>query len=120
MKNLTLQQFKENVFEYENERAWKFRGKTPTIIDFYADWCAPCRALTPILNELQEEYGNRIEILKVDTEAEPQLAGLFGIRSIPSLLFIPLEGEPSMASGFVPKEGLQKAIKDLLNVEVVQ
>ena len=89
----------------------------PTIIDFYADWCGPCKALSPILEEIAKEYEGKVEIYKVDTEESPELSAAFGIRSIPSILFIPKDGKPTMAAGLVPKQSLKKAIKDIFNVE---
>jgi thioredoxin 1 len=86
----------------------------PCLIDFYADWCGPCKMLAPVLEELSKEYEGKIHIYKVDTEAEPELAGAFGIRSIPSLLFCPSEGQPQMAMGALPKVTLKKAIDEIL------
>ena len=108
--------FKSKVFNYEANKAWKFEGDLPTIVDFYADWCGPCKALSPILEELSKEYAGKINVYKVDTEASPELAGMFGIRSIPSILFIPKTGQPTMAAGLVPKNELKKVIKDVLHV----
>lgn len=116
MENLTKEVFKEKVFNFENNKEWKFEGDKPCIIDFYADWCAPCRALTPVMEELSEEYKGKVDIYKIDTEKEQELAGIFGIRSIPSILFVPLDAQPQMATGALPKEALQKAIEDVLKV----
>jgi thioredoxin 1 len=118
MENLTKEVFKEKVFDYENNKEWKFEGEKPCIIDFYADWCAPCRALTPVMQELSEEYKGKVDIYKIDTEKEQELAGMFGIRSIPSILFVPTDAQPQMATGALPKETLQKAIEDVLKVTV--
>jgi thioredoxin 1 len=118
MENLTKEVFKEKVFDYENNKEWKFEGEKPCIIDFYADWCAPCRALTPVMQELSEEYKGKVDIYKIDTEKEQELAGIFGIRSIPSILFVPTDAQPQMATGALPKETLQKAIEDVLKVTV--
>lgn len=114
---LTMQTFKEKVFNFEKNKDWKFEGDKPCMIDFYADWCAPCRMVAPVLEELKNEYGDKINIYKVDTEAEKELAAMFGIRSIPSLLFVPVEGQPQMAMGALPKDSFKKAIKDVLGVE---
>ena len=116
MENLTKEVFKEKVFDFENNKEWKFEGDKPCIIDFYADWCAPCRALTPVMEELSEEYKGKVDIYKIDTEKEQELAGMFGIRSIPSILFVPIGEQPQMATGALPKETLQKAIEDVLKV----
>jgi thioredoxin len=107
--------FLAKVANYEtNPKEWKYLGDKPAIIDFYADWCGPCRAVAPILEELAAEYGDKIYIYKIDTEREKELAGAFGIRSIPSLLFIPMKGQPQMAQGALPKSELKKAIDEVL------
>ena len=116
LEHLTQTTFKEKVFNYEVNKEWKYEGKAPAIIDFYADWCGPCKIVAPILEELKDEYGDKLEIYKIDTEAERELAGMFGIQSIPSLLFIPLEGQPQMAMGALPKDTFKKAIGDVLKV----
>ena len=117
METLNSKGFKTKVFDFETNKDWKYQGEVPAIVDFYADWCGPCRALSPILEELSKEYGDKIHIYKVDTEASPDVAGLFGIRSIPSLLFIPKDGQPAMAAGLAPKNELKRAIKEILKVE---
>jgi thioredoxin len=114
MEHLTKETFFEKVFNYEVNKDWKFEGDLPCIIDFYADWCQPCKIISPILEELAEEYKGKINIYKVNTEAETELAAAFGIRSIPSLLFCPKDGSPQMAMGALPKEQLKKAISDVL------
>jgi thioredoxin len=114
MEHLTKQTFFEKVFNYEKNQEWKFEGELPCIIDFYADWCQPCKIVAPILEELAEEYKGKINIYKVDTEAEVELAGAFGIRSIPSMLFCPKDGQPQMAVGALPKETLIQAINEVL------
>ena len=114
---LTLQKFKDEIFDYENEKEWKYKGDVPAIIDFWADWCQPCKMVAPILEELSDEYDGKINIYKIDTEVEKNLAGMFGIQSIPSLLFVPQEGQPQMAVGALPKETFKKAIADFLKVE---
>ncbi|MCU7694990.1 thioredoxin [Haoranjiania flava] len=113
---LTTQEFKEKIFDYTTEKDWVHRGQLPTIIDFYADWCGPCKMLAPVLEELAEEYKGRVIIYKVDTEAEEELSAVFGIRSIPSILFIPAGGEPAMEQGALPKHILKQIIEEeLLN-----
>jgi thioredoxin len=111
---LTKQTFLEKVFNYEKNKEWKFEGELPCIIDFYADWCQPCKMVAPILEELSDEYAGKINIYKVNTEVEQELAGAFGIRSIPSMLFCPKDGQPQMAVGALPKESLIQAINDVL------
>lgn len=115
--HLTKETFKEKVFNFESNKDWKFEGEVPAIIDFYADWCGPCKMVAPVLEELQKEYGEKINIYKVDTESEQELAGMFGIRSIPSILFVPLEGQPQMAMGALPKDSIKKAISEVLKVQ---
>ncbi len=117
MELLTAATFKEKVFNYETEKEWKFAGTIPTIVDFYADWCGPCRMQTPILEEIAKEYSGKVQVFKVNTQLNPELSSLFKIRGIPALLFIPSTGKPSLSAGFMPKEGLRDAIRDLFKVE---
>ena len=114
MEHLTKETFLEKVFNFEANKEWSFEGKLPCVIDFYADWCQPCKIVSPILEELSKEYDGKINIYKVNTEEETELAAAFGIRSIPSLLFCPQEGQPQMAQGALPKETLIQAINDVL------
>ncbi|NLP57195.1 thioredoxin [Lutibacter sp. B1] len=114
---LTKETFFEKVFNYEKNKEWKFEGDLPCIIDFYADWCGPCKMVAPILEELSEDYKGKVNIYKIDTEAEQELAGAFGIRSIPSILFVPKNAEPQMAQGALPKHQLEQIIKDVLEVK---
>ena len=109
---LSTQDFKDKVFDYETEKEWKYRGSLPAIIDFYADWCGPCKMVAPILEELAREYEGRVVIYKVDTERESELAGLFGIQSIPTFLFIPLDGQPMMQPGAFPKNVFKQVIEE--------
>lgn len=117
LEHLTLETFKEKVFNFEANKEWKYEGSVPCMIDFYADWCGPCKIVAPVLEELQKEYGDKLVIYKVNTEDEQQLAGMFGIQSIPSLLFVPVDGQPQMALGALPKPTFEKAIADVLKVE---
>lgn len=114
MEHLTVKTFKEKVFNYEVNKEWKFEGNRPCIVDFYADWCGPCKMVAPVLEELSKEYDGKINIYKVDTETEQELASVFGIRSIPSILFIPESGQPQMSAGAMQREGFVKAINDIL------
>jgi len=116
LEHLTLETFKTKVFNFEVNQEWKYEGSVPCVIDFYADWCAPCRMVAPILEELQKEYDGKVNIYKVNTENEQQLAGMFGIQSIPSLLFVPVNGQPQMAMGALPKESFQKAFVDVFGI----
>ena len=118
MENLTLETFKEKVYDFEkNNEEWKYEGDKPAIIDFYADWCQPCKMIAPILDELDKEYDGKINIYKVNTEEQHELSAIFGIQSIPSLLFVPMDEQPQMAQGALPKDALVKAFKDVLKVE---
>ena len=114
---LTKAEFLKKVVDYEsNPKEWKYLGEKPAIVDFYASWCGPCKMLSPILEELAKEHKDEIIIYKVNTENEPELAAAFGIRSIPTLLFIPMEGNPQMIMGAQPKPELNAMItKYLLN-----
>lgn len=116
MEHLSKQAFLEKVFNYETKEKWDFQGELPAVIDFYADWCGPCKMVSPILEELAQEYQGKVNIYKVDTEAEQELAAVFAIRSIPSVLFIPKEGQPQMAVGAMPKEEYIRAIEMVLGV----
>ncbi|HET6558572.1 MAG TPA: thioredoxin [Prolixibacteraceae bacterium] len=117
LEHLTKETFKEKVFNFEVNKEWKFEGKTPCMIDFYADWCGPCKMVAPVLEELQKEYGDNLVIYKVDTEAEQELSAMFGIQSIPSLLFVPVDGQPQMAMGALPKSTFEQAIAEVLKVQ---
>ncbi|RKX93171.1 MAG: thioredoxin [Spirochaetes bacterium] len=113
--HLTKDTFLKEVFDYENNKEWKFQGEIPAVIDFYADWCGPCKMVAPIIEELSEEYAGKVNFYKIDTEAEQELAAAFGIQSIPSLLFIPVDGKPQMAAGALPKDTFIEVInKELL------
>ena len=113
--HLTKEEFLKKVVDYEkNPTEWKYLGDKPAIVDFYASWCGPCKTIAPILEELAAEYGDQIYIYKVDTEEEQELAAAFGIRSIPTLLFIPMDGEPQMAQGAMPKASFKEAIEKVL------
>ncbi|MGQ8336600.1 thioredoxin [Sunxiuqinia sp. A32] len=117
LEHLTKDTFKEKVFNFEQNKDWKYEGEVPCLIDFYADWCGPCKMVAPLLEELQKEYGDSLKIYKVDTEEQRELAGMFGIQSIPSLLFVPKDGQPQMAQGALPKDTFVQAIAEVLKVE---
>jgi len=116
-EHLTKETFQNKVFDFEKNKEWKFEGGRPCIIDFYADWCGPCKMVAPILEELATEFEGKMDVYKVNTEEEQELAGAFGIRSIPSFLFVPVEGQPQMAMGALPKETFVKAFKEVLGIE---
>ena len=113
---LTASKFKSDIFDYTTEKEWSYKGERPAIIDFYADWCGPCKMIAPILEELSNEYAGQVDIYKVDTEVEQELSAVFGIRSIPSLLFIPMDKQPMMQPGALPKD----AFKNVIETELLQ
>lgn len=113
---MTTQDFKEKVFNFEKEQEWKYLGGLPAIIDFYADWCGPCKMVAPILEELSKEYEGRLVIYKVNTDEEQELSAVFGIQSIPTILFIDADGEPRMQPGAFPKSVFKKVIEEKLLV----
>jgi thioredoxin len=114
---LTNESFKKLVFDYEANKEWKYEGSKPAIIDFYADWCAPCRQLSPLVEEIAKEYAGKIVVYKVDTEKEKILSQSLGISGLPTLLFIPAEGSPQVSMGLLPKESLVKAINEVLLIK---
>ena len=113
-QQLTTQDFKDKIFDYETSEQWQFKGSKPAIIDFYADWCGPCKTVAPVLEELSETYKGQVDIYKLDTEKEQELSALFGIQSIPTFLFIPVEGTPMMQKGALPKNALTQVIEERL------
>jgi thioredoxin 1 len=117
MEKLDKKAFTEKIFDYEKKKEWEYQGQLPAIVDFYADWCGPCKMVHPILEKLAVDYAGKITIYKVDTDKERELAGAFGIMSIPSLLFIPQKGEPQMARGALSREAFVKMIRDVLGVK---
>jgi len=116
MENLTIETFKEKVFDYTQGGEWSFKGTKPAIIDFYTDWCNPCKMIAPILEELSTELP-QIDFYKINTEEQGELAAIFDLRSIPSILFIPVTGQLQMGMGAFPKETFKKAIKDIFGIE---
>ncbi|OIP02672.1 MAG: thioredoxin [Bacteroidetes bacterium CG2_30_33_31] len=118
-EHLNKKTFLEKVFNYEVNKEWKYEGALPCIIDFYADWCGPCKMVAPILEELSSEFDGKINIYKINTEVEQELASAFGVRSIPSMLFCPTNGQPQMSVGALPKDSLIQAINDVLLKDTV-
>ncbi len=112
--HLTKREFKEKVFDYTLSKDFKYKGDIPAVVDFYADWCMPCKVVAPILNELSEEYAGQIVVYKVNTEKEPQVSKAFGITSIPTLFFIPVGGKPIVVRGALPRFALKSNIKRIL------
>ena len=117
VSQMTNEDFKKLIFNYELNKEWKYEGTKPAIIDFYADWCAPCKQLSPLVEEIANEYAGKIIVYKVDTMKEKYLATKLGITGLPTLLFIPANGKPSVSMGFIPKESLEKAIHDVLLIK---
>jgi thioredoxin len=113
-EHLNTEEFKKRVFDWEKSREWKYSGELPAIVDFYAEWCGPCKSLGPVLEELSGKYEGRMSVFKVDIDKEPELAGVFDVQSVPTLLFIPKEGKPSLALGALPKPQLEKVIAEVL------
>jgi len=112
---LDKETFFEKVFNYEKNKEWKYEGELPCVVDFYADWCGPCKMVAPIVDELSTEYAGKVNFYKVNTDEQQELAGAFGIQSIPSMLFVPMEGKPQMAVGALPKGTMKEVIeKELL------
>ena len=111
---LTAEGFREQIFDYTKDQDWTYKGSLPAIIDFYADWCGPCKAVAPVLEELSKEYDGKLSIYKIDTDKEQELSALFGIQSIPTLLFIPVDGAPMMQRGAIPKKAFQQVIEERL------
>lgn len=111
---LTTEDFKQKVFDYTQSQEWKYEGNLPAIIDFYADWCGPCKMVAPVLEELAREYEGKLVIYKVDTEKEEELSAVFGIRSIPTFLFIPVNGAPMLQPGAFPKNVFKQVIEEQL------
>jgi len=119
-EHLTKQKFQEKIFNYEKTQEWKYEGDLPAVVDFWAPWCGPCKTVGPIIDELSKEYEGKVNFYKVNTDEEQELGGVFGIKSIPSLLFIPKKGQPKMAVGAVPKEALKETIeKEFFTKETV-
>jgi thioredoxin len=116
-ERLNAAQFKEKVFNYEANQEWSYSGDLPAIVDFYADWCGPCKMVSPILDQISKDYAGKLHVYKINTDEEQELSAVFGIQSIPTLLFIPKDGKPQAAQGALPKATLEKAIKDVLGVE---
>ena len=111
---ITTEQFKARVFDYKNEKDWVFRGDKPCVIDFYTTWCGPCKRLAPIMEELSQQYCDQVVFYKADTERERKLAYVFGINSIPQVLYVPMEGKPMLLKGLYPKEEIVKIIEEYL------
>lgn len=117
MEQLSKKTFTEKIFDYENKKEWEYLGDLPAIVDFYADWCGPCKMVVPTLEKLANEYQGKINIFKVNTDQEQELAAAFGIMTIPTLMFIPKQGQPQMTRGALSHEAFVKMINDVLGVK---
>jgi thioredoxin len=114
---LTNETFKQMVYNYDKNKEWKYEGTKPAIIDFYASWCPPCKQLSPLVEEIAQEYSGKIVVYKVDTDKEKILAQHLGISGLPTLLFIPAKGKPQASMGFIPKEAIVRTINNILLVK---
>jgi thioredoxin 1 len=123
MEHLTEETFKEKILDYtivneENKNDIQYKNELPTILTFSAPgWCVPCQTLHPVLEEISKEYKNKVNVYEVDVDQEPMLSMAFGIRSVPTIIFIPMNEQPQMATGFLPKDTIKQTIKDLLKVD---
>ena len=117
-EHLTRDTFIEKVFDYEKNQEWKYQGELPCIIDFWAPWCGPCKMVGPVVDELSKEYEGKLNFYKVNTDEEQELSQIFGIRSIPSILFVPKEGQPKMSVGALPKDVMKEAVEKELLAEI--
>ena len=111
---LTTEQFKARIFDYQQNKEWQYKGDKPCVIDFYTTWCGPCKRLAPIMEEMSQKYCDQVMFYKADTERERELAYVFGINSIPQVLYIPVEGKPMLLKGLYPKEEIEKIIDEFL------
>ncbi len=111
---LTSDTFRQYVYDYQNGKTWNYKGSKPAIIDFYADWCPPCRELSPLVEEVAKEYAGKIVVYKVNTDQQKAVTQALGIKGLPTLLFIPMKGKPQVIMGYVPKENLEKGVNEIL------
>jgi thioredoxin 1 len=115
-ERLNTAEIKQKVFDFEKSTEWKYAGERPCIIDFYADWCGPCKMVAPILEQVSKDYSGKLEVYKVNTDEEPDVAQAFGIQSIPSILFVPMEGQPRMSVGAQPRKEIDRMIGEVLAI----
>lgn len=114
---MTTKEFKEKIWNYDSTKVWSYKGDKPVILDLYATWCPPCKKLSPILEQIQQEYGDKIQIYKIDTDKNSELTALFNATSIPLMVFIPKDGKPTVAAGLRPKEQIEQLISEKLGVK---
>jgi len=117
VKHLTTEEFKKQIWDYSTNKDWKYLGNRPAIVDLYATWCPPCKKLSPILEQIQKEYGKKIQIYKVDVDKSPELAQLFNANSIPLMIFIPKDGKPFAVTGLRPQNQLEQIISEKLDIK---
>ncbi|MDR1755389.1 MAG: redoxin domain-containing protein [Culturomica sp.] len=117
VEKMNKEVFLEKIWDFEQNKEWKYKGTKPVIIDMYADWCGPCKKLSPILEQIQKDFGDKLQIYKVNTDQERLLAQLFQVSSIPLLIFIPVEGRPIAVAGLRPQADLEKIIAEQLQVK---
>jgi len=117
IRELTTEEFKEEIYDYDKSSEWNYKGNTPIILEFMASWCSPCKQITPILEELSVEYEGKIDIFKINVEEAHEVANTFGIQSIPAILFVPVKEKPQMSLGALPKEMFVKGIEEFLKVK---
>jgi len=116
LEHLKTEDFKKKVFDYEKNSEWKFEGNRPCIVDFYAPWCGPCKMVAPVLEKLADKYEGRVDIFKVDTDAESELSSAFGISSVPTIVFVPQSGDPQAVAGALTYDAFETIIRDVLKV----
>jgi thioredoxin 1 len=117
MNLLNKQDFLTKIFNYEKNTEWKFEGAKPAIVDFYAEWCGPCKMLTPVLEQISKEYDGLVDVYKINVDTEPELADAFGVSSVPTVLFIPVEGQPRATQGAMPAQGIKSVIEDIFKIK---
>lgn len=117
VKQLTTAEFKKEVWDFSTNKDWKYQGTKPAIVDLFATWCPPCKKLSPILEEIQKQYGDKIQIYKVDVDKEPEIAQLFNATSIPLMVFIPKSGKPFTIPGLRPQSQIEQLISEKLDVK---
>jgi len=114
---ISSETFKKEIFDYAKNDTWKYENDTPIIVNFFATWCGPCRNFAPVLEEVSQEYSGKVKVYKIDIDATPDIPDLFGIKSVPTTVFISKNEDPALAMGSMPKESLLKAMKDLFGVQ---
>jgi thioredoxin 1 len=116
VKKINSDEFRKLVYNYQENKEWKFEGDIPVIIDFYADWCPPCRQLSPLVEEIAGEYKGKVAFYKIDTDKEKELTASLGITNLPTLLYVPAKGQPQVTLGYISKERIKETIKNVLSI----